>query len=153
MIVRIDHVRCGEHDGTYTFVWAPDDWTMDRVDEAIYAAQRAYLEAVEQAKKEAEPPNDFKWGWQIPWKSNRHRNVGELLDEYEAKKAEYKEWEKRMHKTRVPFSGYLKDQGFKVIGDVAISIDLDWGHRHGTNIDYSETKTDTLPVPKKMASE
>lgn len=149
-LVRVSHIRCGETDA-YTYVVAPVDWKASRIHDAVYAAEKKYLAAVEIAKEGTEAPNDYRWG-PPPYEKYPDKTVAEIKAEWEAKKVVYEAWQKEQNKTKHSFAAYLLEQGFRELWDVGIAhdVDLDWGHRHGTKIDYTETRLDTMPTPAKF---
>jgi hypothetical protein len=72
----------------------------------------------------------------------------------EAQNAAHKGWERRKWLKRRKFGEFLEREGFVSLWSAEAGVPtfaVDWGHRHGTRIDYSETELDTLPSPVKVA--
>jgi hypothetical protein len=152
-LIRVDHWRCGEP-SAYTFVLAPPDWDFEQIIEALSRARESYLEALEVARSDEPEP---------PWppsnldsilENRSDQTIAQVKAEIEQMRAIRSEWSERQYRTRRQFESFLRDEGFLSLFDENAEIEsfeIDWGHRHGTAIDYSETKTDTLPIPAKLA--
>lgn len=147
-LARVDHIRCGEWDGAFTYVWIEDDMTEEQFQKAVDRAADAYLQAVIEymgANEQKHPP-------MINWENNRARVVAEVLDERQVAETVYKNWEKKRREAIVSFDTYLcKEEGIVDFWyeDPAITGEIDWGHRHGTPIDYGETRLPRFNLLKK----
>lgn len=151
MIVKIEHTRCDEWSAV-TYCGAPDDWTEEQVYEAVHKAEKAYLEALQLAKDEADAPNDYKPYGGPPYDRYPDKTVKEIKEKWAEKKKVYDEWNARQRATHKSFQSFLEDQGFSHLEEHAdMEVELHWGHRHGTSIDYGEPQIDSMKTPRKMA--
>lgn len=138
-LARIEHVRCDEYGGS-TLVWVDDGMTEEDLQAAVDRASARYLAAATEHMKEVKktgPPH------QPDWNFHRDRVIGEVLDEHERKKAEYKDWANGRRRALRGFDQYLEDEeGITGFWDneAELNAEVDWGHRHGTPIEYGETK-------------
>jgi hypothetical protein len=151
-LVKVDHIRCAEWSGS-TYVWAPNEWDEEQIENAVRTARQDYLDALNLARENQQPPNDYRYG-PPPFAKYPDKKVSEVIEEWEAKKAEYSAWEKEQAKTKRSFMNFLALQGFTWLGsneDDVIEVDVDWGHMHGTRIDYGETESDPSKSPAKVA--
>lgn len=147
-LVKISHVRCGEADGTNTYVWAPPDWDEVPIREAVKRAQEAYLAALAATYKVGKPPNDYRQYGKPPYEKYPDDTVKAVDAMWAAKKIVWEEWHNEQSRAFLGFEKFLVEQGFEAFyGHEDEAVDLDWGHRHGQRIDYSETDSDTLPTP------
>jgi hypothetical protein len=144
-----EHIRCDEWDGTNTYVWVPDDWNEDLFDEKARNAQKAYLVHIEELKELKEPTYISSYNTHGHFKNNTFPDdmtIGEAKKMLEENETKRNEWSKKKDKANRGLLPFLMEQGmtpFYEIGSEEIEIlstDLNWGHRHGTNIKYDETK-------------
>jgi hypothetical protein len=141
-LATIQHFRCAEPTFYWTTVWIPDDMTKEQFDAAVVAARDAYLDKLN-AFKDQVPPNDYRPYHQPQYELQPGRTVSEIRQEWEKKKAAWEAWDKTRQKTKPRFLDILCADGrLKPLQATAedISIELDWGHRHGWPIDYDEDK-------------
>lgn len=151
-LIRVSHIRCGEAQA-WTYAWAPGDWSGEDIQKAVDAAQANYLEALAATSKST-PPNDYGRYGKPPYEKYPSKTVAEIDAEWEAKKPEWEAWAEEQHRTRMRFMDFLKEQGFESIWSNRVpDFEVDWGHRHGQPIDYSETETDTLNTPAHVAGQ
>lgn len=128
---------------------APAQWSFNEVEKAIDSAQNAYLNAITESQKE-DPKPVFP---NINWRSYPDKKVSDLIIQEEVQRMLYREWEERHRQFTKSFMEYLKDQGFTSLYDDEANVpyvEIDWGHRHGIHINYSETELDSLPSPIKI---
>lgn len=150
-LVNITHERCVEYAAT-TFVWAPADWSEERIRKAAQVAQAAYLEAYNYAVKNTEPPNDYHRYGGPRYESFPDKTVAEIKAEWEAKRVVWEAWDAQERAAKTSFLNFLTAQGFEPLHEHEDrGVELDWGHRHGVAIDYAETETDQMPTPRKLA--
>lgn len=146
-LVKIYHIRCSEWDGS-TYAWFPEDWSIDQISEAVYDAQTSCFRARQEAKEVAgqEPPYV---GYPNFNTAPRDKTAGELMDEYEVKKAAYTEWHAKVNAATKPFISYLLPP-VKPLWDESelVNVDCDWGHHHGDVFNYQESPGDYKPFKK-----
>lgn len=152
-LLRINHTRCQEHDGS-SYLWVPDDLTEDALYDAIEAAEKAYLADLTAWQKEVAdgaPPNP---GYSL--NVNNYPDTWTKLEmrlDFAQKKAKYDEYQKMKRQASKNFTGYVVDQiegaldfsdGFESTWSEreglaeTLVFDQDWGHMHGTPIKYGE---------------
>lgn len=142
-LARIEHVRCNSPEAT-TYVWVPDDMTEDGLGTLVDAAQKAYLDTeTALAKSPDAPPNPgYSPRYDADW--NAGKTVAEVKAEHAAKKAAYDAWEARRNASRKTFTEHLvrvSDGLVKFFWDNEPDLEVaaQWGHRHGTVIEFGET--------------
>ncbi len=150
-IARVNHYRCGEPAGKwglYTYVWVPKTMTAEEFEALCDKAQDAYFKAEAELKKllPALPP-----GYGPQYDKHPDKTVAEVKAMHEAATAEWNKRNEIVKAQQRSFTQILKEvsdgtvKGFWDI-EFPISTDVNWGHRHGEQIDYGETKiTDPRP--------
>lgn len=148
--VRIEHERCDEWNG-YTYAFAPDEWSEDDIDNAVQRAQKSYLEQV-RAAKEGVPKPHYEPAVTF-YERHPDLTIREAKAKYAEKAKELADWQARARQQTTSFETFLTREGFIPLGDAdAVDIDLDWGHRHGTRLNYgNDDQTNSLPLPVQMA--
>lgn len=139
-LARVEHIRCGEF-SAYTYVWVPADMTEAQFAKHVYAAEREYLAALKEFAGSEKPSS--AWPYSINWETHRDKNVGDVLDEHNEKLAQRKEREAKRREALKTFGQFLvKQEGIESFWDVKPDIngEIDWGHQHGTKIDYGNTE-------------
>jgi hypothetical protein len=139
-LARIDHIRCGEYSAC-TFVWVRGDMTEDELAERVEAAEREYLATLKEFSEANKPTQRFSY--RIEWEQHRDRAVGEVLDEHAAAQAEHNRYEKTRQNALRDFDHYLTQQeGITSFWEDEFPLhgEVDWGHMHGTKIEYGETE-------------
>lgn len=146
-IARIDHDRCYELSAV-TYVWVPEDWTNDNLKAVVKAAQKAYLEFLESWKDE-NPPNNATSYSQPRYKDFPDKTVAEVDAIHKAEREEYKAWSEKRTQAKKSFGWYLEQEGCRQFWGYVpeMHATVDWGHRHGTPIDYDETEDRDFPAP------
>lgn len=152
-LVRITHYRCNEP-SAYTYVWAPNTWDEDKIVDAARKARDAYEQVLDRIKNgHTPPPNEYRPGAPIPYKDYPEKTVAAIEAEWAQKRKAWEIWheaEERAPKTS--FGDFLRREGFVALWEHAdMEIDIDWGHQHGVEIDYSKTEDDTLPTPEEAS--
>lgn len=153
-IIRIGHTRCDETNA-YTLVAVPDDWTDEIIREKLHDARKIYLEYIRTARQSTTPPNDYQPYGGPPFKKYPDRTVADITAEWEAKGEVWKAWNAEQEKTRRTFTDVLRDLDFISLWSKEVEIprfEVDWGHMHGTRIDYENTADNTLPRPSKIVN-
>lgn len=149
-LIHIQHERCQEYAAS-TYVLAPVEWSYSQIDKAIYNAQQEYYKAVELAKQHQKVPQP---PYGLPsvaiFKKYPEKTVQEVLDMLEEQRVAYKSWEDNYGVTKTPFINFLVKQGFETLYEANAKMVCNWGHKHGTRIEYSETVEDTMPLPIKV---
>jgi hypothetical protein len=153
-LVRINHIRCDEYDAI-TYMMAPDEWSKEDIHSAIDRAQSKYLDALKRANvTKPIPPNDYKEYTGPPYGNFPDLTVKEVQEEWDRKKEEYMKWKNSRIGIKKSVTNFLQDEGFTHLYDdkSAVEATMDWGHRHGSRIEYEETKTNTFPTPNELAT-
>src|SRR5271167_3781006 len=135
---RIQHYRCDQPAGKWgltTYVWVPEGWDADTLQQYVDAAVASYLDTEREFKKLApvQPPG---YGASINTATPDTMTVGELRDEHVAALSAYSAYNEMLKKSRQPFAWHLKEvSGGAVRQFWEKSPDLDvvaeWGHNHG----------------------
>lgn len=151
-LIKIRHIRCSEF-AAYTYVFAPDLWSDELIQINLEEAQSKYFNAIKIAREKDPLPPGGIYG-QPPYKDYPNKTVQEVLDIHEEQKKVIKKWQDRQRNTKRSFIEFLKDEGFIPIyePDDDDVFEVNWGHNHGTSIDYSETELDTLPTPNALVN-
>jgi hypothetical protein len=147
-LARVEHWRCGEPVGglrgcSSTYVWVPDEMTEDEFTGLCETARESYLEIEDNWKKSAPvyaPPGYSPNVQGYP----PGKTVAEIMAEYEDKVKAWKAYEEMRVASRQPFAWHLQQASGDRIRlfwqvEPEISVELDWGHRHGDTLDYGET--------------
>jgi hypothetical protein len=139
-LVKIEHIRCAEPRG-FTLVWAPANLGKKEIRELIQKAQGAYTR-VSKAFSDTPAPNDYKPYGGPPYDQFPGFTVEEVKQAWEEKGVIYKAWKVEQDKARQPFAHYLEEVGLQEFWrhDPEVSLELDWGHRHGQAINASDTE-------------
>jgi len=151
-LVRIDHFRCDQPAGKWglsTYVWVADDMTQEEFSARCDAARDRLL-AYEHGAKERAPISPPGYGATIQPNTPDTLTVGELKKQYEEAARLYKEYQDTVQRGRQSFSQILVNESNGRIQylwkpEPALKHDVDWGHNHGTQIDYSETVNGDYP--------
>ena len=154
-LARVEHVRCGQPAGKWgisTYVWVPDTMTADELQQHVDTAIKTYLEAEDEFKRTAalQPPG---YGPTIQPGMPDNMTVGELRANYEAAAFAYKEYQKQLDLSRKGFAWHLKQASGSAIlqfwdHKLDTTAEADWGHRHGTHVEYDETIINDFPEPQ-----
>lgn len=150
-LVRINHYRCDEPAGKWgltTYVWVPKTMTVTEFDDLIEKAQQEYFKAKTEQRKLLPALSP---GYSPQYDKYPDKTVAEVKAIHSAAEAEWKKRSEVIKAVERTFTQILKDVSNGVVKgfwDVTLplSVDLHWGHRHGEQIEYDETKiTDPRP--------
>jgi hypothetical protein len=151
-LAKIEHYRCGQPAGKWgltTYVWVPEGWDTDTLQQYVDMAVTSYLETEREFKKSApvQPPG---YGATIMPSTPDNKTVAELKAEYEAAASTYKLYQALVEKSRKPFAWHLKEVSGGVIRqfwekEPDFKAEADWGHNHGVTIEHSDTKLQDYP--------
>lgn len=139
-VARIDHIRCGEYSAC-TIVWVRDNMSQTELEERVETAEREYIAALKEFSEQGERPGTNAYG-QPNWEANRDRLVGDVLDEHKQAKVERAAYDKARQQALKTFDDFLTAQeGIESFwqDNFALHGEMDWGHQHGTKIEYGET--------------
>ncbi|GEM_PF-6001835 len=150
-IARIKHYRCDQPAGKWglsTYVWVPETMTEEEFEALCDKAQKEYFRAADAAKKLMGIPPP---GYSPRYDQYPDKTVAEVKAIHAA---ETEEWNRRSAVVKAEQRSFA--QLLTVVSDgvvwgfwdieFPIDIDLHWGHRHGEDIAYGETKI-ASPVP------
>lgn len=160
-LVKITHLRCGEFRAA-TYVMAPNEWSEDEIDDKVFAAQEEYLADLSRRYQQKEEEHKSGKVVYMPSPPNLiqikdaqgDKTIAEVWAEYEEKRAEYDAWSKEDRKGNNRFDHYLKKQGFSFLWECeGTEVEADWGHRHGSRLDYTDTVLDEFPKIKVALGE
>lgn len=143
-LVRIEHERCNEPDGT-TWCFAPDDWDQERFEKAVVAAKEAYQAAMDAYMLEAKagdfPPSVYS-SWSSPPDYSKYPNltVKEVQEKHKAKEEERKRKREIALAGTHNFAWFLEQEGLTQFhrADADLYFELDWGHQHGRPLKYGQ---------------
>lgn len=138
-LALVRHVRCGEPDYDYgTYVWVHSGMTQPEFDGLIREAQDSYLKAEEALRCLHGPPDP---GPRPNFTAYPNMAVSEVQRLYVRLKATWDEFDRTRRKARKPFADHLVDvtngavKSFYTLDPLLVG-EADWGHRHGTIIEY-----------------
>ena len=151
-VARIEHYRCGQPAGKWgltTYVWVPDDWTADTLQQYVDVAVESYLSAEAEFKKLA-PVSPPGYSATITTATPDTMTVGELRAAHESQTKAYKEYTDGVTKSRHQFAWHLKEAtggAVRQFWEKAPELDVtaEWGHNHGVTIEHSETNFKDYP--------
>lgn len=157
-LARINHERCNEWNCS-TYVWIPDDWTEEHFQIIVSQAKQEYL--AHRAKVKEENPPLHPYGYNL--EGLRSKYPEEFPDtmtfaEADIKVQEFrqrkKEYDAKISKLDRGLLAFLEDKGVKSFYSYSEGIVptawCDWGHNHGQNYDYEDTKIETS-YPKEKS--
>jgi hypothetical protein len=138
-LVRVQHDRCGEYDGT-EYVLAPIDWDAERVRAEIRVVVEETI-ADAKAIKEAplNPPHH------PPYAEHPDKTVAAVQALHAAQRAAFSEWNKKnLHLSR-SFVERMRERGFVALWDDeaetgAYTAGAYWGHNHGLKLNYQHSE-------------
>lgn len=146
-LASIAHERCQEVDAM-TYCWIPDDWDSFEFQKVVNQAKADYWDKLK--FHNPDPPNDYKQYISFPeYDKYPDKTVKEVKDEWQAKKEAFLTWKSENDLLTKPFALFLQDYGIKPFydyDDEVMTAEIDWGHNHGTKIEYSATD----PSPSNM---
>jgi hypothetical protein len=147
-LVRIENIRCAEWDSN-TWILAPDEWDEDKIQEQVDKAMDAYIDTLDKLRenKKGKPFPNLRYA--PDYKAHPERTVREIDEEYDRKKIANQEWEKEHKDRNLGFENFLMNQGFFSLYDdeadsFIVEASANWGHRHGTRINYNETRNEHI---------
>jgi hypothetical protein len=140
-IAQINHYRCGESDAQ-SYVWVPDDMAADQLQVWVDKAQKEYdiaVQALEKLHHPLPPP-----GYAPDYSKYPDKTVAEIEKAHAVRVSEWAIQGNIKKTAQRNFGQILKgitDGKILTFYEVAFSIsaDVDWGHRHGKQVDYGET--------------
>lgn len=153
-LIRIDHKRCDDWGYDTSYVLAPVAWTEDQIEDALDAAQKAYLADYKIAltlpkekdapKRVSENPNYDSYDPDL--------TVSEIKELHAEKYAEWTKYNETAGGLKKSFEDYLEGEGFLPIYN-ADSFKVDWGHAHGSNYQYGmEPNKNSVQSPFVVAT-
>jgi hypothetical protein len=153
-LARIEHYRCGEpmgwKNGTgYTYVWVPDAYSPERLQEVVDQARQSYLNA-EHEFKSSTPPMAPAWSGVDVSKYPDTMSVAEIKEDIRKREDAYKAHRDKSDLARKPFAWHLKQASGEAVLEFhenkpTIQAECDWGHNHGTTIEHSPTELSDFP--------
>lgn len=153
-LVKVTHERCQEWSGT-TYVFAPAEWDEELIQSKIDAAVAEYLAAVQMKKLNSPKPNDYVQHGGPPFAKYPDKTVKEVQELWAEMKAEWEVWWQSHQPAKQKFGTFLGEQGFTSFYNGTLDVlevYADWGHLHGTRIDYDETETDPTKSPQQVVT-
>lgn len=150
-IARIDHYRCAQPAGKWglhSYVWIPDGMTEDELGVLCESARTVYLDN-EKAWKDASPTHPPGYGASVEHYPDT-MTVAEIKAAHADKEKAYKDYETKRADARKSFAKLLTEVSNGTIKmfwnePPAVKYELDWGHNHGTTIEYGDTKVPDFP--------
>jgi len=151
-LAKIEHYRCDQPAGKWgltTYVWVPEGWTAETLQQFVDAAVKSYLNTEAEFKKLA-PVSPPGYGASITTATPDTMTVGELKAEHEAKTKAHKEYTDMVQKARHQFAWHLKEVSGGAVRqfwekEPDMIAEANWGHNHGTTIEHSETNFKDYP--------
>lgn len=153
-LAKIEHYRCNQPAGKWgltTYVWVPEGWDADTLQQFVDAAVKSYLDTENEFKK-LTPVSPPGYGAIVTPDTPDTLTVGELKAAHEAQTTTYKQYQAMVEKSRHPFAWHLKEVSGGAVRQFweqtpELSVEADWGHNHGVTIEHSETKVQDYPFP------
>lgn len=139
-LAKVNHQRCDDPYRATTYVWVADDMSATQFQVFVDAARDEYLQLVDAfAKEPAAKHPGYRFDIE---KFDSSKSVAEAQAEFKRMQQEHHDWEQRKAATKSTFGSFLsKHSNGAIVGfynfDPAIKAEVKWGHRHGTEIDYT----------------
>lgn len=136
-LVRVEHSRCGEYDGT-EYVLAPIEWDGEKIDGEVSAVVKEMIADAKLVKDAPLTPPHHP-----PYADHPDKTVAEIQAAHEERKIAYKQWlEENRHLTR-SFQERLREHGFVRLWDDEPATGRHdastyWGHSHGLKLNYEQ---------------
>jgi hypothetical protein len=151
-LALVNHYRCDQPAGKFglhTYVWVPDDMSEHEFGLLCEAARDMYLENEKRFKTNAPAFYPGQGPVILPTHEDK-KTVGELRAEYNAIQKAWEDFEETKRNNRKPFSTLLVEVSNGAIKQfwqepAAVTHKVNWGHNHGTTIDYGPTKIGDFP--------
>ncbi len=144
-LARVNHYRCDQPAGKWgltTYVWVPRTMTEMEFEVLCEKARAAYFKAEEEQKKlsPAVPP-----GYGPQYDKYPDKTVAEVKAIHAEAEAEWKKRNAVVKAAQRSFAQILIEISEGVVKsfwdvELPLSYELHWGHHHGMDIDYGETK-------------
>jgi hypothetical protein len=138
-LVRIEHSRCNEYDGT-EYMLAPDDWNEYTLEELI---EETVNELIADAKAVKDPPFGEPRPFQPDYDKHPDLKVSQVQALHATQKEEYKVWREENNHLERSFEERLTEKGFIPIWHQdadTIKVKTYWGHNHGLTLNYKHFK-------------
>lgn len=151
-LIKLSHERCSDFAAT-TYVFAPDEWDEDKIQDEITLAQEEYLRVLKVLNQDDPRPYPYVYNFTYFLKDcPDDMTIGEYRAEMERQNLANEEWEQKRSKRNHSFDSFLSQRGFIPLwdNDEITELDVYWGHNHGLGIQYGVDKTDTFPSPAKL---
>jgi hypothetical protein len=142
-LVRIEHFKCNDWAGT-SYVWVDDNMGIDRLEELCDQAQARYL--TNEHACDSRPATPRNPGYMPEYGKYPDMKVSEVTALWKVEKDAYDQWMQKRKETRKPFAEVLEQIGegsirrFHDPFEEIPKVDVDWGHRHGTYVEFGETE-------------
>jgi hypothetical protein len=140
-LVRIQHDRCNDYDGT-EYVLAPADWDDDKIRTEIRAACG---QMIKDAQQVSESP--LKPPWTPPYDAHPDKTVAEVKGLHAEQQATYKAWQEENGQLTRSLQERLRERGFFALWDDeqdektgVVHVEQYWGHQHGLTLNYEHMK-------------
>lgn len=136
-LIKIEHNRCEDWDGS-SYLWAPKDFTEDKIEDDILYAQKEYEKDTTIAIANKENPKlIYKPYSPIPFGNYPDKTVKEVQEIWEQERIKYNEWQSKLKPAAQSFENYLIKKGYVNFyeGEMETYIAY-WGHRHGVPLKY-----------------
>ena len=156
-LVRCDHYRCAELDGT-TYLIAPDDTTEEQLEKDAQEAADWQIEAIIRWRTQHERPTSSRAykSCITDYPDDMTMREAKALQERDRKEAEkLSQLERDATKE---FSEYMRQRGYIPLweydGEDTLSTPVSWGHSHGLSLKMSDGhptdyKACEKPAPKR----
>jgi hypothetical protein len=151
-LAKISHNRCYEYDST-TFVMIPYEWSIFDFNHKVKAAQEKYLQFFNKLKtQDAVPFVPYKPDYA---KADKTKTIAEIETEHQEKLNKFQEYEEFRVKASRSFTYFLQDEGMFPIWavDADYEVDIDWGHAHGSRLDYHDKDLEDFYLKKDLNNE
>jgi hypothetical protein len=140
-LVKVEHYRCGEIDGTSWLV-APDGKDGDAISDDIAAAEDEHMRVCKDVPGDRPPmPVYHLTGGGCRWPKTM--TIAEIEAENDRRVKAQGEWEEAVRKRNGTFESLMRAKGYRELwelGDGEVDANtVDWGHNHGSRLAYGNS--------------
>lgn len=138
-LVSVDHIRCGEWEGTEHFL-SPHDWSAEQIQSAVDEIGRDMVEDAKRMKSGGEVGAPPVWP---DYKAHPDKMVRDVERAHAERTEAYRAWKEKNGHLGRSFSKRMTEKGFLTIHEgVQVKAEAHWGHNHGLDLNYHRSSVD-----------